>query len=114
MANGSIDQLHFKVILDDVKFGQQITKDIEKAKELNSSLTEILNLKNKINSTAKGSYLDEQKMAQAAAKTADSPGAEGSYRGGEDRPCPGKGEEGGGSKWKRRQRTARLVGVNRG
>ena len=71
MANGSIDQLHFKVILDDVKFGQQITKDIEKAKELNSSLTEILNLKNKINSTAKGSYLDEQKMAQAAAKTAE-------------------------------------------
>ena len=71
MANGSIDQLHFEVILDDVKFGQQITKDIEKAKELNSSLTAILNLKNKINATAKGSYLDEQKMAQAAAKTAE-------------------------------------------
>ena len=71
MANGSIDQLHFEVILDDVKFGQQITKDIEKAKELNSSLTEILNIKNKINSTAKGSYLDEQKMAQASAKTAE-------------------------------------------
>lgn len=71
MANGSIDQLHFEVILDDVKFGQQITKDIEKAKELNSSLTAILNLKNKINATAKGSYLDEQKMAQASAKTAE-------------------------------------------
>ena len=71
MADGAIDQLHFEVILDDVKFGQQIKNDIAKAKELNSSLTEILNLKNKINSTAKGSYLDEQKVAQAAAKTAE-------------------------------------------
>ena len=71
MADGAIDQLHFEIVLNDAKFGQQIKNDIEKAKELNSSLTKILDLKNKINNTARGSYLDEQKMAQAAAKTAE-------------------------------------------
>ena len=71
MADGAIDQLHFEIVLNDAKFGEQIKKDIERAQELNSSLTKILDLKNKINNTAKGSYLDEQKMAQAAAKTAE-------------------------------------------
>lgn len=70
MANGNIDQLNFEVILDDEKFNRKVTNDIETAKRLNASLTETLNLKQRISATSKTAYLDEQKMAQAAAKTA--------------------------------------------
>lgn len=68
---GTIDQLNFEVILRDEKFDKQIKKDIELAKKLNASLTEILNLKNKINAASKASFIDEQKLAREAAKTAE-------------------------------------------
>jgi len=71
MAAGNIDSLNFEVILNDKKFEQSVQKDIELAKKLNTSLTEILNAKNKINTGSKTAYLDEQKLAQAAAKTAE-------------------------------------------
>lgn len=71
MAAGNIDSLNFEVILNDKKFEQSVQKDIELAKQLNKSLTEILNAKNKINTGSKTAYLDEQKLAQAAAKTAE-------------------------------------------
>ena len=69
MAN--IDSLNFEVILNDEKFNKKIEKDLENAKRLNTSLTQILNLKSKINTVSNGSYINEQKMAQAAAKTAE-------------------------------------------
>ena len=71
MAAGNIDSLNFEVILNDKKFEQSVQKDIELAKKLNTSLTEILNAKNRINTGSKTAYLDEQKLAQAAAKTAE-------------------------------------------
>ena len=71
MAAGNIDSLNFEVILNDKKFEQSVQKDIELAKQLNKSLTEILNAKSKINTGSKTAYIDEQKLAQAAAKTAE-------------------------------------------
>lgn len=46
MAN--IDNLNFKVILDDKEFNDRVQKDIQAAKDLNIELTNLLNLKNKI------------------------------------------------------------------
>ena len=71
MAKGTIDSLNFEVILRDEKFAAQVQKDIDLAKRLNTSLTEILTIKNKINSATKSAAIDEQKLAQAAAKTAE-------------------------------------------
>ena len=68
---GNIEDLHFEVILDDKKFSTQIEKDIELANKLNMSLSSMLNLKKKIDSNSQKGYLDEQKRAQAAAKTAE-------------------------------------------
>lgn len=67
---GNIDNLNFEVILNDKKFETAVKKDIELAKKLNTSLTQVLNLKNKINATSKSAFLDEQRMAREAAKTA--------------------------------------------
>lgn len=57
---GTIDQLNFKVILDDAEFGQKVEKDIEAAKRLNVSLSKYLELKRKMQ---KGSVLSAQEAA---------------------------------------------------
>ena len=46
MAN--IDNLNFKVILDDEKFDEKINRDIELAKQLNVQLSALLNVKSKV------------------------------------------------------------------
>lgn len=46
MAN--IDNLNFKVILDDEEFNKQIEKDIKAAKRLNASISEYLTAKNRL------------------------------------------------------------------
>lgn len=69
MAGGNIDSLNFEVILNDKKFEATVRKDLELARNLNTSLTQVLNLKNSINANASSAYLTEQKLAQASAKT---------------------------------------------
>ena len=63
MARGTIDQLNFEVILNDTKFEAQVKKDIALANQLNTSLTNSLNLRKKL-------VVEERAYATAAAKTA--------------------------------------------
>lgn len=63
MARGTIDQLNFEVILNDTKFDAQVRKDIALANQLNTSLTNSLNLRKKL-------VVEERAFANAAAKTA--------------------------------------------
>ena len=46
--SSTIDQLNFKVILDDKSFNAKVQKDIEAAKKLNVQLTQLLNVKAKV------------------------------------------------------------------
>lgn len=46
--SSTIDQLNFKVILDDKSFNEKVQKDIEAAKKLNVQLTQLLNLKARV------------------------------------------------------------------
>lgn len=75
MAN--IDNLNFKVILDDVDFNTKIKKDIEAAKAANVQLSALLTVKQRLNSisasdaaSAKRALDIEAKRAQAAAVAA--------------------------------------------
>lgn len=63
MARGTIDQLNFEVILNDSKFDAQVKKDIALANQLNTSLTNSLNLRKKL-------VVEERAYATAAAKAA--------------------------------------------
>ena len=47
MSKGTIDQLNFEVILDDKNFDEQVKKDIELAKKLNISLSQLFDVKEK-------------------------------------------------------------------
>lgn len=73
MAN--VDNLNFKVILDDKDFNTRVEKDIEKAKELNVQLSQLLQAKASIHkpggsrSTTKEA-IEEQRLATAKAQTA--------------------------------------------
>ena len=51
MAHDNIDNLNFKVILDDANFDAQITRDIELAKKLNVQLSALLNVKSQVANT---------------------------------------------------------------
>jgi uncharacterized membrane protein len=78
----TLDELDFKLILDDKKFNTQVQKDLKLAKELNQNLSSVLNLKQKINGLSKAEYdslvraeklenlrkLNIEKQATAAAK----------------------------------------------
>ena len=64
MARGTIDQLNFEVILNDSKFDAQVKKDIALANQLNTSLTNSLNLRKKL-------VVEERAYATAAAKAAN-------------------------------------------
>ena len=67
---GSIEELHFEVILDHSKFDQEIKKVEGLAKSLNTEVSKILDLKKKIEAVDTQAAVNEQKIAQAAAKTA--------------------------------------------
>lgn len=67
---GTIDQLNFEVILKDEKFTARVQKDIELAKKLNSSLTNILNIRKQINSSYSAAATGAKAEAAAAEKTA--------------------------------------------
>ena len=83
MAN--VDNLNFKVILDDKDFNTRVEKDIEKAKELNVQLSQLLQAKVKVNaisateaaSAKRASDIltkqatNQEKVSQAKAKTAE-------------------------------------------
>lgn len=66
MAN--VDNLNFKVILDDKEFNDRVQKDIRAAKDLNIELTNLLNLKNKIakSGISNKAAADHKKAAKAA------------------------------------------------
>lgn len=73
----TIDNLNFKVILDDVDFNKKIKSDIEAAKAANVQLSALLEVKQRLNSisaadaaSAKRALDIEARRAQAAAKTA--------------------------------------------
>ena len=63
MAKGTIDQLNFEVILNDTRFDAQIRKDIALANQLNTSLTNALNLRKRL-------IVEERSLARASAQTA--------------------------------------------
>ena len=48
MSQGTIDQLNFEVILDDKNFDERIKKDIDLAKKLNVSLSQLFDVKKKV------------------------------------------------------------------
>lgn len=73
MAN--VDNLNFKVILDDKDFNTSVEKDIEKAKELNVQLSQLLQAKANIHKSGGGrsttkEAIEEQRLAAAKAQTA--------------------------------------------
>ena len=73
MAN--VDNLNFKVILDDQDFNTRVEKDIEKAKELNVQLSQLLQAKASVHKTtgsrsAAKEAIDEQRLATAKAQAA--------------------------------------------
>ena len=81
----NVDNLNFKVILDDKDFNTRVEKDIEKAKELNVQLSQLLQAKVKVNaisateaaSAKRASDIltkqatNQEKISQAKAKTAE-------------------------------------------
>ena len=48
---GSIDNLNFEIILKDDEFGKRVQENIKLAKELNVSLTALLDLQSKVKAT---------------------------------------------------------------
>ena len=77
MAN-TIEQLNFEVILNDKAFNAAIEADLKAARELNTKLSGILNLKKQLNGqtttqivNAEKVRQEEQKTAQQVAKTAE-------------------------------------------
>lgn len=70
MAKGTIDQLNFEVLLHDEEFAARVQKDIDLAKKLNTSLTEILTVRKNINSTYAAAATGAKQEAKAAEQTA--------------------------------------------
>ena len=69
-SNGTIDQLNFKVVLNDKEFTAKIDKDIAKAKELNAQITKLLSAQGKLNADTTKQMVNQEKVAKAAAQTA--------------------------------------------
>ena len=67
---GTIDSLDFEVILKDDKFKKSIENDLKLARELNTKLTDILNLKKRLNGETTQQLVNAEKVRQAEAKTA--------------------------------------------
>ena len=74
MANDNIDNLNFKVILDDADFDAQIDRDIELAKKLNVQLSTLLNVKSQV--VSKNIMGDATKAAKLQKATADAAAAQ--------------------------------------
>lgn len=51
---GNIDNLNFKIILDDQAFNKQIAKDLQLAKDLNTEVSKLLDFQRQMASAAKG------------------------------------------------------------
>ena len=62
IMSGTIDELNFKVILDDSEFNSKAEKDIKTAQKLNAQLSQYLDVKSKIK--AKGSGLSAKEAAE--------------------------------------------------
>ena len=67
---GTIDQLNFEIILDDKKFKDLVQTDINLAKQLNTDLTAIFNLKAKLDAATTKEAVNAEKVAEATAKRA--------------------------------------------
>jgi len=67
---GTIDQLNFEIILDDKKFKDLVQTDINLAKQLNTDLTAIFNLKAKLDAATSKEAVNAEKVAEATAKRA--------------------------------------------
>ena len=65
----TIDELNFEVILDDSKFSATIQKDLKMAQELNTSLSQVLNMKKKLNKETTSQIINAEKVRQAEQKT---------------------------------------------
>lgn len=73
---GSIDNLNFEIILKDDEFGKRVQENMKLAKELNVSLTALLDLQSKVKATgvktpnATQQIVNQEKVAAAQKKTA--------------------------------------------
>ena len=73
---GSIDNLNFEIILKDDEFGKRVQENMKLAKELNVSLTALLDLQSKVKATgvktpnATQQIVNQEKVASAQKKTA--------------------------------------------
>jgi methyl-accepting chemotaxis protein len=65
---GNLDNLNFKVILDDKNFDKQIKKDLQLAKMLNTEVSRLLDLQGKV-ASATGAVATSTKKVAAAAKS---------------------------------------------
>lgn len=65
---GNLDNLNFKVILDDKDFDKQIKKDLQLAKMLNTEVSRLLDLQGKV-ASATGAVATSTKKVAAAAKS---------------------------------------------
>ena len=62
---GNIDNLNFKIILDDQDFNKQIAKDLQLAKDLNTEVSKLLDFQRQMASAAKGAADATQEVADA-------------------------------------------------
>ena len=70
MAGTNIDNLNFKVILDDKDFNDRIQKDIKAAKDLNVQLSQLLQAKVKINTITAQEAASAKRASDILAKQA--------------------------------------------
>lgn len=68
---GNLDNLNFKVILDDKNFDKQIKKDLQLAKMLNTEVSRLLDLQGKVASATGAVATSTKKVADAAKSVAD-------------------------------------------
>ena len=66
---GNIDNLNFKIILDDQDFNKQIAKDLQLAKDLNTEVSKLLDFQRQMASAAK-SVADATREVQDATEEA--------------------------------------------
>lgn len=68
---GNLDNLNFKVILDDKNFDKQIKKDLQLAKMLNTEVSRLLDLQGKVASATGAVATSTEKVAVATKSVAD-------------------------------------------
>ena len=69
-GTGTIDSLNFEVLLLDDKFKKSVEADLKIAQDLNTKLTNVLNLKKRLNSETTQQIVNAEKVRQAEQKTA--------------------------------------------